>query len=79
MEHPVLGPRLLECTRLVTELSDRTAAEIFGEIDALKLRSSATLFAHAALDEPLFRRLLDRYFDGVEDEATVRRLSSATA
>lgn len=74
LEHPVLGPRLLECARLVVELSGRTATEIFGAIDALKLRSSVTLFAHADPGEPLFRRLLDRYFDGVEDEATTRRL-----
>jgi uncharacterized protein (DUF1810 family) len=74
LEHPVLGPRLRECTRLVIGLSGRTATEIFGEIDAMKLRSSATLFAHADSGEPLFRQLLDRYFDGVEDEATGRCL-----
>jgi uncharacterized protein (DUF1810 family) len=48
LEHPVLGPRLLECTRILAELSGRSALEIFGAIDAMKLRSSMTLFAHAA-------------------------------
>jgi uncharacterized protein (DUF1810 family) len=48
LEHPVLGPRLLECTRILAELSGSSALEIFGAIDAMKLRSSMTLFAHAA-------------------------------
>jgi uncharacterized protein (DUF1810 family) len=74
LRHPVLGRRLRECTRIVSELRDRSAAEIFGPIDALKLRSSMTLFAHAAPDEPLFREVLRRYFDGVGDEATEARL-----
>jgi uncharacterized protein (DUF1810 family) len=61
-------------TRVVSELSDSTAEEIFGSIDATKLRSSMTLFARAAPREPLFQRVLDRYFDGVSDEETDRRL-----
>jgi uncharacterized protein (DUF1810 family) len=72
---PTLGPRLLEATRVVAELSGSTAQEIFGPIDAIKLRSSMTLFTRAAPDEPLFRRVLDRYFDGASDEETDRRLS----
>jgi uncharacterized protein (DUF1810 family) len=74
LEHPVLGPRLLECTGALTELSGRTAREILGDTDAMKLRSSMTLFARAAPDEPLFQQILDRYFDGIADEATERRL-----
>jgi uncharacterized protein (DUF1810 family) len=72
---PTLGPRLLEATRVVSETSGSTAQEIFGPIDAMKLRSSMTLFTRAAPDEPLFQRVLDRYFDGIPDEQTDRRLS----
>ena len=69
LEHPVLGPRLIACTRAVSEHSGRKAQEIFGDVDAMKLRSSMTLFARAAPDQPLFRQVLDRCFDGVEDES----------
>jgi uncharacterized protein (DUF1810 family) len=76
LEDPVLGPRLIECTRILTELSGVTAQEIFGATDAMKLRSSMTLFARADPTNPLFRRVLDDYFGGVADEATESRLSS---
>jgi uncharacterized protein (DUF1810 family) len=75
LTHPVLGPRLLECTRVIAELQGPTAQDIFGGIDAIKLRSSMTLFAHADPDNPLFRRVLDAYFGGVADEATERLLA----
>jgi uncharacterized protein (DUF1810 family) len=71
---PLLGRRLLECARALVELEGRSAAEILGEIDAVKLRSSMTLFAAAAPDEPLFAQVLDRYFGGVADAATEQRL-----
>jgi uncharacterized protein (DUF1810 family) len=74
LAHPVLGPRLEECARTLTELSRRSAQEIFGPIDAMKLRSSMTLFARADPEHPLFRDVLDRYFDGRPDEATDARL-----
>jgi uncharacterized protein (DUF1810 family) len=74
LAHPVLGPRLLECTGIVAMLSGRTAPEIFGELDAHKLRSSMTLFHAAAPDEPAFAQVLDVYFDGLKDEATTQRL-----
>ena len=74
LAHPVLGPRLRECARLVLAVEGRTAEEIFGSIDAMKLRSSMTLFQRAAPNEPEFALVLDRYFDGVEDEATLARL-----
>jgi uncharacterized protein (DUF1810 family) len=74
LEHPVLGPRLLESTRALTEQTGRTAEEIFGPVDAMKLRSSMTLFDRAAPDEPVFRQVLDRYFGGVADDATEARL-----
>ncbi len=72
--HPLLGPRLLECTSALLALECTSAVEILGGIDAVKLRSSMTLFAAAAPDEPLFVQVLDRYFDGEGDAATVQRL-----
>jgi uncharacterized protein (DUF1810 family) len=74
LAHPVLGPRLLEAARTLTELTGRTAFDVFGGLDAQKLRSSMTLFAHAAPDEPLFRDVLAHYFDGAEDPGTLQRL-----
>jgi uncharacterized protein (DUF1810 family) len=74
VSHPILGPRLEDCTRILTELSGRTAQDIFGSIDAMKLRSSMTLFARAAPEQTLFREVLDRYFGGVADEATEARV-----
>jgi uncharacterized protein (DUF1810 family) len=68
--HPVLGTRLRECASLVLAVPDRTADEIFGELDAMKLRSSMTLFHRAAPDERLFRQVLERFFDGRPDPAT---------
>jgi uncharacterized protein (DUF1810 family) len=74
LQDPVLGSRLRESTRILTELHGRTAEEIFGTIDAIKLRSSMTLFAHAATDDAPFRRVLNDYFDGIADAATEARL-----
>jgi uncharacterized protein (DUF1810 family) len=71
--HPVLGPRLEESARALLELDGRTATGILGPVDAMKLRSSMTLFARAAPEQPLFREVLDRYFDG-PDGATEARL-----
>ena len=70
LDHPVLGPRLTESARILTELPARSAEEIFGGVDAMKLRSSMTLFALADPDNPVFQRVLDLYFDGVRDRAT---------
>jgi uncharacterized protein (DUF1810 family) len=70
LRHPVLGPRLIECARLVGEAQATSAEQIFGGIDAVKLRSSMTLFLRAAPEDPLFRQVLDRYFDGAPDAAT---------
>jgi uncharacterized protein (DUF1810 family) len=75
VSHPVLGPRLTECARALTELATHSAEEVFGGIDALKLRSSMTLFARAAPDVPVFAQVLDQYFDGEADEATERLLA----
>jgi uncharacterized protein (DUF1810 family) len=70
LDHPVLGTRLRECSRIVAAIPDRSAAAILGGIDAVKLRSSMTLFHRAAPDEPTFRAVLERFYDGVPDEAT---------
>jgi len=77
LAHPVLGPRLLECAGILMALSGRTAEAIFGGIDATKLRSSMTLFRHAAPDEPVFGSVLDQYFGAVPDPATERLISPA--
>jgi uncharacterized protein (DUF1810 family) len=74
LEHPVLGPRLRECASVVAESSAPTAERLLGGIDALKLRSSMTLFLRAAPSEAVFQSVLDRYFDGQADPATDQRL-----
>ena len=73
LAHPVLGPRLVECAEIVASHSGSTAEQIFGGIDAMKLRSSMTLFARAAEDQPVFAAVLDQYFDGPDSE-TERRV-----
>ena len=72
--HPVLGPRLVECARALTGLDTDDAARVLGPVDAQKLRSSMTLFAHAAPDQPVFREVLDHYFGGALDPGTTRRV-----
>ena len=74
LAHPVLGPRLVECAEALTSLPGRDAAAVLGPVDAQKLRSSMTLFAAAAPDEPVFRAVLDQYFGGTLDDATTSRL-----
>ncbi len=74
LAHPVLGPRLVESAQALTELPGSDPVQVLGPVDAVKLRSSMTLFAHAAPDEPVFRAVLDRYFGGAEDDATTSRL-----
>lgn len=75
LAHPVLGARLRDCAEILTGQSGRTAEQIFGGIDAMKLRSCMTLFRHAAPNEPLFREVLEQYFTGTADPATERLLS----
>jgi len=71
--HPLLGPRLAECTELVLAVDGRSAHDIFGSPDDLKFRSCMTLFAQAT-GEPLFERALRKYCGGEGDEATLRLL-----
>ena len=73
LAHPVLGPRLRECTGLVLD-ADSTAETIFGGVDARKLHSSMTLFHRADPDDAVFQLVLDAYFDGQPDPGTARRL-----
>ena len=74
---PVLGARLHECAALVLATRERTAEQIFGSLDAMKVRSSMTLFHRADPDDPLFRTVLDRCFGGRADEATDTLLASS--
>jgi uncharacterized protein (DUF1810 family) len=71
LAHPVLGPRLVECAEAALAVVGRSAQEIFGPPDDLKLRSSATLFAAVSPDGSVFHRLLDKYFYGKPDERTL--------
>jgi uncharacterized protein (DUF1810 family) len=77
LAHPVLGPRLRACTAAVLTHTDRSAEQVFGGIDALKLRSSMTLFARAAPEEPAFVQVLDAFYGGEADERTDALLSRA--
>jgi uncharacterized protein (DUF1810 family) len=74
LQHPVLGPRLRECTGLVLAVQGRSITQILGDIDALKFRSSMTLFAHATRDNRIFKDALEKYFDGEFDDLTLKKL-----
>jgi uncharacterized protein (DUF1810 family) len=74
-EHPVLGPRLVECARALVDLDATDAAAVLGPVDAQKLRSSMTLFAVAAPRVQVFRDVLEQYCGGEPDDATTRLLA----
>jgi uncharacterized protein (DUF1810 family) len=77
LAHPVLGPRLRECAEIAASVETADPVGVFGGIDAVKLRSSMTLFARAAEDDAsrrLFTAVLDHFFGGEEDPATLARL-----
>jgi uncharacterized protein (DUF1810 family) len=71
LEHPILGPRLIECTQLVNAVDVRSAEDIFGDIDAMKFRSSMTLFAKATPDNQIFINALEKHFAGEFDPLTI--------
>ena len=73
-QHPLLGPRLRQCGELLMAVPGCSALQIFGSIDALKLRSCLTLFERAVPQEPLFGQLLTKYYDGARDDATLQLL-----
>ena len=75
LQHPVLGPRLLECAAAVLVIDAKSARDIFGTPDDLKLRSSATLFAAVSPKGSIFARLLDKYFGGEADPRTLGLMS----
>ena len=74
LNHPILGPRLRHCTRLITLVEGRSIDQIFGDPDDLKFHSAMTLFANAASDNQVFRDALHKYFGGEPDRLTVERL-----
>ena len=76
LAHPVLGPRLLESAEAVLALEGRSALDVFGSPDDMKLRSCATLFAAVSAPGSVFERVLDRYFGGEADGRTLRLLRS---
>jgi uncharacterized protein (DUF1810 family) len=76
LQHPRLGPRLIECTQIVGQSHALSATQILGPIDAKKLQSCMTLFMRAVPAEPLFGRVLERYFAGVPDHNTDRLLQA---
>lgn len=75
LAHPILGPRLIEVTQMVTA-APGSAEAILGAIDAVKLRSSMTLFVAVADDPSPYRAALDRFFGGEDDRATLDQLAS---
>ena len=77
LRHPVLGPRLSECAEAALRVEGRSALEVFGSPDDMKLRSCATLFAHVSPAGSVFHRLLDKYFEGEPDDQTLRLLAAA--
>lgn len=77
LAHPVLGPRLRECATVVAGIDGRSADDIFGWPDNLKVRSSMTLFARATDENAEFRAVLDKLYDSEDDPATVELLNAA--
>jgi len=74
LQHPVLGDRLRECTRLVNLVEGRSISQIFGYPDDLKFRSSMTLFASVTDDNQVFKEALEKHFGGEPDRLTLERL-----
>lgn len=78
LAHPILGPRLLKCCEAALGVQGRSAVEVFGSPDDMKLQSSATLFAAVSPPGSVFERVLDKYFGGERDEKTLRLIGTAT-
>jgi len=75
LAHPVLGRRLIECAEAVLQIPDRSAHEIFGSPDDMKLRSSATLFAAVSPSGSAFHRIIEKYFDDRPDASTIELMN----
>lgn len=71
LAHPILGPRLRECAEAALQIEGRSALEVFGSPDDMKLRSCATLFASVSLEGSVFHRIIDKYFGGERDVRTI--------
>lgn len=76
LQHPTLGPRLVQCVKAITIHSNRTAIQMLGETDALKFRSCLTLFETIAPDEPCFAKALDLFYGGRRDPLTLKALAA---
>lgn len=76
LTHDLLGPRLISMGEAVVSVEGRSAADIFGKPDDLKLRSCATLFAHVPSTDSIFQRIIDKYFNGQTDPQTIRLLNN---
>ncbi len=79
ISHPILGPRLLECCETLMQVDHRSALDILGSPDNMKLRSSATLFAMVSPPGSVFEQLLNKYFEGVADNPTIQLVNSQSA
>lgn len=77
LAHPVLGRRIRDCAQAVLDVENRSAVEIFGLVDTMKLRSSATLFAAISPPESVFHQIIDRYFDGWHDDTTLELMQAS--
>lgn len=76
LRHPTLGPRLVECAEAILRVEGKSAREILGSPDDLKLKSCATLFAHVSPPGSVFERILEKFYSGERDAATLRLLAS---
>ena len=77
LAHPVLGPRLLECAEAALQVEGRSAHDIFGSPDEMKLKSCATLFGLVSREGSVFHRIIDKYFHGEGDPGTLRLIATA--
>jgi uncharacterized protein (DUF1810 family) len=77
LKHPTLGPRLVECAEAILSVDGKSAREILGSPDDLKLKSCATLFAQVSPPGSVFERILEKFYDGERDATTLRLLASS--
>jgi uncharacterized protein (DUF1810 family) len=78
LRHPLLGARLRECAQAVLDIDHRSATDIFGSPDDMKLRSCATLFANVSHEGSVFHHIIDKFFAGRHDERTVQLIGRAS-
>jgi uncharacterized protein (DUF1810 family) len=78
LSHSLLGPRLIECGEAVLQIQGRSAHDVFGSPDDMKLRSCATLFGSVSPDGSVFHRIIDQFFEGRPDERTIRLLRNSS-